>query len=257
MQHVIKGVLAAFLLAGASGAAGAVPAIVETDLNVRSGPSTGYPVVDTMPAGATVDVVACYSGWCEIVWDGLDGFASRSYLAIAPGVTVIEPPAGAIVAPGIVVYETRYFERPIWTSRGHIIRQAIRRDIRRHIRQDRREDRREVRQERREDRRELRRDREERREVRQERREQRAAPARNVRREIRRTREDRAQAVRERPRRIEESRRSVERRPAAVSRARVQEQRQQRREVRQQRRNEAAQARPQRERRETTGRGSR
>ncbi len=141
MRQAIKGVLAAFLLAGASGAAGAVPAIVETDLNVRTGPSTGYPVMDTMPAGATVDVVACYSGWCEIVWDRFGGFASRAYLAIAPGGTVIEPPVGAIVAPGIVVYEARYFERPIWTSRGHIIRQAIRRDIRRDLRQDRREDR--------------------------------------------------------------------------------------------------------------------
>jgi uncharacterized protein YraI len=256
MRQAIKGVLAAFLLAGASGAAWAVPAIVETDLNVRSGPSTGYPVLDTMPAGATVDVVACYSGWCEIVWDGFGGFASRAYLAITSGVTVIEPPAGAIVAPGIVVYEARYFERPIWTSRGHIIRQAIRRDIRRHIRQDRREDRREVRQERREDRRELRRDRrEERREVRQERRERRAEPARNVRREIRRAREDRAQAIRERPRRMEDSRRNVERRSLTNSRARVQEQQQRRREVRQQRRHEAAQAREQRERKpETSGR---
>ena len=255
MQQAIKGVFAAFLLAGASGAAWAVPAIVETDLNVRSGPSTGYPVLDTMPAGATVDVVACYSGWCELVWDGFGGFASRAYLAITPGVTVIEPPAGAIVAPGIVVYEARYFDRPIWTSRGHIIRQAIRRDVRQDRRQDLRQDRREVRQERREDRRDIKRDRrEDRREVRQERREDRADRTRDVRRELRRTRQDRADTIRERPRRIEHSRRNVERRSVTTPRVRVQEQRQQRREVRQQRRQETSKARPQRERRETTGR---
>ena len=270
MQQAIKGVLAAFMIAGASTAASAVPATVETDLNIRSGPSTGYAVLDTMPGGALVDVVACYQGWCEIVWDGLDGFANRAYLDIASGVTVIQPPVGAILAPGIVVYETRYFERPIWSSRGHIIRQAIRRDIRRDLRQDRRQDRREVRQERREDRRE----------VRQDRREDRADRARDARRELRGTRQDRADAVRERPRRIEDSRRSVERRSTVGSRARVQQQRvqeqrqqrrevrqerrneagqarQQRREVRQERRNEAGQARQQRERRETTGRGGR
>jgi uncharacterized protein YraI len=269
MQQAIKGVLAAVMIAGASSAAWAVPATVETDLNIRSGPSTGYAVLDTMPGGSLVDVIACYQGWCEIVWDGLDGFASRAYLDIASGVTIIQPPASAILAPGIVVYETRYFERPIWSSRGHIIRQAIRRDIRRDLRQDRRQ---EVRQERREDRREIRRDRrEDRREVRQDRREHRADRTSEVRRELRRTRQDRADAVRERPRRIEESRRSVERRSTVGSRPRVQqqrvqEQRQQRREVRQERRNEASQARQQRrevrqerrnERRETTGRGGR
>ena len=260
MRQVTKSVLAALLLVGASGAAWAVPAMVETDLNVRSGPSTGYPVLDTMPAGATVDVVACYSGWCEIVWDGFGGFASRAYLAVSPGVTVIEPPAGAIVAPGIVVYETRYFDRPIWSSRGHIIRQAIRRDIRRdlrrdrrEVRQERREDRRELRRDRREDRREVTQERRERREVIQERRERRAERNRDTRRDIRRTRDNRAEVTRERSRGAE-PRRNVERRSITNSRAKVQEQRKQRREVRQQRRNEAAQARPQRERRETTGR---
>src|SRR5687768_5169724 len=95
---------AGFLMA-TGGIASAVPAVVETDLNVRTGPGPGYAVIDTMPAGASVEVIACYSGWCEVVWQGYDGFASRAYLDILAGATVIAPPPNVAVLPGIVVYE--------------------------------------------------------------------------------------------------------------------------------------------------------
>jgi uncharacterized protein YraI len=80
MYRSLKAVLAASFLVTSVGIASAVPARVETDLNVRLGPSTGYGIVDVLPAGAVVDVLACYEGWCEVVWEGLDGFASRAYL---------------------------------------------------------------------------------------------------------------------------------------------------------------------------------
>jgi len=52
-----------------------------TALNVRSGPSTGYSVVDTLYAGEHVDVDHCLSnGWCQITHSGPDGWVSQHYL---------------------------------------------------------------------------------------------------------------------------------------------------------------------------------
>src|SRR3569623_155802 len=78
-------------------------ATVTNDLNLRSGPGTGYRVVDTMPAGAYVDVIGCGGSWCRGNWRGAVGYASASYLAGGGGggaVYVAEP---VYVAPPPVV----------------------------------------------------------------------------------------------------------------------------------------------------------
>ncbi|MEO9227850.1 MAG: SH3 domain-containing protein [Devosia sp.] len=50
-------------------------------LNVRSGPSTGYSVVDTLYAGEPVSITKCQSnGWCLIAHSGPDGWVSQRYL---------------------------------------------------------------------------------------------------------------------------------------------------------------------------------
>jgi len=76
-----------------TGAALALPATAETDLNVRSGPGTEFPVVAAIPAGQTVDVGNCAGSWCRVNFAGGAGFASRSYLSMARG-------PGVAVAPG-------------------------------------------------------------------------------------------------------------------------------------------------------------
>jgi uncharacterized protein YraI len=80
------------LIAGASAANAAV---VSGDLNLRSGPGTGYRVIDTMPAGSYVDVLGCTGSWCQVQFAGVTGYASASYLggggyAAAP--VYAEPP---------------------------------------------------------------------------------------------------------------------------------------------------------------------
>ena len=59
-------------------------AVVTRDLNLRSGPSTRYAVIDTMPAGAYIDVLGCAGAWCRVDWRGRVGFASARYLAGGP-----------------------------------------------------------------------------------------------------------------------------------------------------------------------------
>lgn len=68
--------VAAILLASA-GAAAAFPATATTSLNVRSGPGTGYSVVDQLQPGQTVEVTGQRGSWYEI--EG-QGWASGNYL---------------------------------------------------------------------------------------------------------------------------------------------------------------------------------
>ncbi|RDV05262.1 SH3 domain-containing protein [Undibacter mobilis] len=76
----------------------AAAATATNDLNLRSGPGTGYRVIGTMPAGAYVDVIGCGGSWCRVNWQGVVGYASASYLAgggayaSAPRVYVAPPP---------------------------------------------------------------------------------------------------------------------------------------------------------------------
>jgi uncharacterized protein YraI len=81
------------LIAGASAANAAV---VSGDLNLRSGPGTGYRVIDTMPAGSYVDVLGCTGSWCRVQFGGAVGYASASYLgggaSYAAAPVYVEPP---------------------------------------------------------------------------------------------------------------------------------------------------------------------
>lgn len=96
--------LSAGLLIGATSFAAAAPAIVSTDLNMRSGPGTNYRVVDVLPGGATVDVRGCSGSWCRVRWGGDVGYASRNYLSrgtatYGPPVYAAEPPI--VVGPSV------------------------------------------------------------------------------------------------------------------------------------------------------------
>jgi len=70
--------LAAGALMLSAGAASA--ATVTNDVHLRAGPGTSYSVIDTLPAGADVDVLNCSGNWCRIDWQGRTGFTSASYL---------------------------------------------------------------------------------------------------------------------------------------------------------------------------------
>lgn len=65
-----------------TGAAMAFPAISKTALNVRSGPSTGFRVVDALYSGERVNVERCTNSrsWCYVTHNGPDGWVSAKYL---------------------------------------------------------------------------------------------------------------------------------------------------------------------------------
>lgn len=65
--------------------ASAAPGVATGAVNVRSGPGTGFPKVDTLSPGEQVDVLGCQNGWCYVDKDGPDGYVSSSYIRRSGG----------------------------------------------------------------------------------------------------------------------------------------------------------------------------
>jgi len=113
----LAGGLAAAVLCSA--AAQAVPGMATGNVNMRTGPSTGYAVITTIPVGAPVEVHRC-DRWCEVSYAGRRGWASGNY--IASGYAVQPVP---VVPPTVYAYRPapppqiywRYGHRPWWDDR--------------------------------------------------------------------------------------------------------------------------------------------
>ncbi|MDO5611610.1 MAG: DUF1236 domain-containing protein [Paracoccus sp. (in: a-proteobacteria)] len=103
-------VATAFAAAIVSGAAFAqTTATAATDLNLRSGPGNWHEVIGVITSGDEVSVAGCIesANWCQLTYNGTEGWAYGDYLAVGEGdtiqplypnrtqigVTVIEPPA--------------------------------------------------------------------------------------------------------------------------------------------------------------------
>jgi uncharacterized protein YraI len=69
-------------------AAYAAPGVITSNVNVRSGPGTNYPRVDTAVRGTQVDVQQCQGSWCYISKAGPDGWVSGQYLSAVGGAPV-------------------------------------------------------------------------------------------------------------------------------------------------------------------------
>lgn len=214
--RIFAAALFAALLAPA--VASAATGYVITDLNVRAGPSTAYPVVDVYPGGTRVDVIGCTSGpgWCDVSAYGVRGWVSANYLDLYyDGYRARAPQLiGRVGVPTIsfsigTYWDNHYRDRSFYRYRD-------RRDWRQEWREERREDRREVRQERRQDKREVRQERrqekrmdrrERRQEVRQERRQEKRMERRERRQEVRQDRRQERRADRREERREERRKR--------------------------------------------------
>jgi uncharacterized protein YraI len=103
MIHFTRFAVAAAVLSLTATTALARPAVSEADLNVRSGPGTGYRVVGVIPEGATVDAGGCSGSWCQVTFAGGSGWASANYLQFGGA-------AGYAAAPPAVVYEQPYYD---------------------------------------------------------------------------------------------------------------------------------------------------
>jgi uncharacterized protein YraI len=79
-KKLIAGGLAALALMATTAGAFAAPAYSTSNVNVRSGPGTGYRAIDTLRRGERVEVEYCRGSWCFVQKSGPDGWVSASYL---------------------------------------------------------------------------------------------------------------------------------------------------------------------------------
>lgn len=101
MRRIATTMLAAAALTGAAFTAASAESVAAlTDLNMRSGPGTGYERVTTLPKGARAELGECTDDlhWCELTYGPIKGWASSHYLsepsdapASAPRVAAVEP----------------------------------------------------------------------------------------------------------------------------------------------------------------------
>jgi uncharacterized protein YraI len=140
MKQSSRLIAAAVVLGLPASAAMAATGFTASDLNMRTGPSTDYPVVTAIPAGAPVDVLSCSRSWCSVAWLGYQGYSSRSYLDVAGASYAAVPPA--MPGPSVVYGEPAYGPAYAYPAPGPRQREALR---------ERREDYRDAMQEQRED----------------------------------------------------------------------------------------------------------
>lgn len=76
--------VAALCLLVLTGAARANPGWVLQDLNFRTGPGTGHPVIAALPACTQLHVHARHGGWYRVTWRGLAGWVSARHVAGTP-----------------------------------------------------------------------------------------------------------------------------------------------------------------------------
>jgi uncharacterized protein YraI len=84
-------------------AASAQNAYASGNVNMRSGPGTGYTAITVVPRGAPILVNGCSGSWCDVTWGNARGWVSQSYIASggAPG-PVYAQPAPVYVQPAPV-----------------------------------------------------------------------------------------------------------------------------------------------------------
>ena len=80
-RKIMAAGLAALALVATTAAASAAPAYATGNVNVRSGPGTGYSVIDTLRRGETVDIQYCRGSWCFVDKRGPSGWVSANYLS--------------------------------------------------------------------------------------------------------------------------------------------------------------------------------
>ncbi|MDT8858404.1 DUF1236 domain-containing protein [Paracoccaceae bacterium Fryx2] len=105
-KSALTAVIASFVFVTAAQAE--VQAMAGTDLNLRAGPGPMYEILGVIPSAAPVAVLGCLeaASWCQVSYDGKQGWASGDYLtAMVENVPAPIYVNREKVAVGTVTYE--------------------------------------------------------------------------------------------------------------------------------------------------------
>ena len=109
---------AAIMTIAAVDLAAAKPATVAAEVNLRKGPGTDSEIVTLIPKGTVVEVGTCTNGWCQVSWNGQDGYSIATNLGLGGPPPVRRRPAAADdyygypPPPGYVVGPPVYYGTP-------------------------------------------------------------------------------------------------------------------------------------------------
>lgn len=86
-RYLIAAATAAALSLPAAGASAATLAQATTPLNIRVGPGPEYPVIGAIPDKSQAAINGCIAGsrWCQINFNGKQGWAYSQYLTVNTG----------------------------------------------------------------------------------------------------------------------------------------------------------------------------
>ncbi|WP_346898867.1 SH3 domain-containing protein [uncultured Roseibium sp.] len=100
-------------MAGLSSANASTIAETVTDLNMRAGPATTYPIVTTLPAEAGVTLHGCNAStsWCDVSWGADRGWVAARDITIAlnGGYTVVSPRVASAAGVAVATYGRAYW----------------------------------------------------------------------------------------------------------------------------------------------------
>ncbi len=140
------GLAALFTVAGTS-LASAQEAFTTGDINMRAGPSTRFPVVETIPEGRPVVIHGCLANfdWCDVSWRRERGWVFSEYLEYVYAQRPVEfyeyrRRVGVPVISFSFGYWDRYYRNRPWFDEWDYWGDDRRRDRVRNDRRDRRDD---------------------------------------------------------------------------------------------------------------------
>jgi uncharacterized protein YraI len=97
------------------------------NVNLRAGPDPGYPLIDTVPAGAPLDIQGCTSGWewCDVIFQGERGWVAGNFIQYDyNNQYVLVPQYGTQIGIPIVTFvigtywDNYYRNRPFYRERA-------------------------------------------------------------------------------------------------------------------------------------------
>jgi uncharacterized protein YraI len=106
---------AALIVAAISAASAATTSVAATNVNLRAGPSTAYPAITVVPAGAAITTFGCVAGysWCDIGFGPYRGWVAAHYIHViyrgAP--VVLTAPIAPVIGITVVSFNRAYWDR--------------------------------------------------------------------------------------------------------------------------------------------------
>lgn len=114
--------MTAVLLMAAALPAAADPAVVDTKLNLRSGPGPAFNVIGIVPRGSRLDVQNCGEEWCRVRFGRQTGYASRAllktgvdaYASVAPRPAPAVEPKATLTGPTVWQWRDEEWRNQHW-----------------------------------------------------------------------------------------------------------------------------------------------